>query len=57
VYQNGRNDHRHGAESIGENVKEDTMHIFVTVGVIVAVVMSMVVVAVLEAKDADQVHK
>jgi hypothetical protein len=38
-------------------VQENTMHVLVAMGVVMAVVMTMMVVSMLEAENANQVDK
>jgi hypothetical protein len=57
VHQNGRNHHCHRAKRIGENVQENSMHILIAMSVVMAVIVTMVVMSVLEAENADQIDK
>jgi hypothetical protein len=57
MYEDGRNHHSHRAKCIGKNMQENAMHVLIAMSMVMSVIMTMMVVSVLEAENADQVDK
>lgn len=57
MYEDGRNDHCHRAESVGQNMQENPVHIFVAMRVVMSMIVAVVMVTMLETEDSDQVDR
>lgn len=57
MYQNRRDHDSHRAECVGENVQKYTVHVFISMRMIMSVVVTVVVVTMLEAENSNQVYK